>query len=226
MGDSELQPSSLGTKEYWDRVYTEEYSNYEDHGDCGEIWFGESTVKRVIHWMKNSLNHKVIEIDQSSVLDVGCGNGMFLIELQKLGFKSVTGVDYSDNAVKLAIKIVSETYSNVVIEAGNILEFNESTSSSLRQTYDICTDKGTYDAISLDPEDSKSKRLAYIENILRILKPSTGLLIITSCNWTKDELLTQFNDGFTFMDEIPMPSFQFGGKSGQKVTSLVLQKKI
>ncbi len=54
--------------------------------------------------------------------------------------------------------------------------------------FNIAIDKGTYDAIALNPIESKNKRFLYKEFLVRILK-SEGLFIITSCNWSLDELV-------------------------------------
>ena len=51
------------------------------------------------------------------------------------------------------------------------------------------------------------------------------LLLITSCNWTKDELLERFSSHFKLFDQIKYPSFRFGGKEGSRVTSLIFKKK-
>ena len=62
--------------------------------------------------------------------------------------------------------------------------------------FDVCFDKGTYDAISLCPDDAISKREKYIENVFNLLRcnvESKSFLIITSCNWTKEELIKQFD---------------------------------
>ena len=64
-----------------------------------------------------------------------------------------------------------------------------------RDSFDVCLDKGTYDAISLCPEDAKSKRQKYIENVSELLGSggdAKRFLILTSCNWTEEELVKQF----------------------------------
>ena len=38
-----------------------------------------------------------------------------------------------------------------------------------RASFDACFDKGTYDAISLCPDDATRKRQKYIENVAEIL---------------------------------------------------------
>lgn len=60
--------------------------------------------------------------------------------------------------------------------------------------FDICIDKGTFDAISLDPSDAVGKQKLYVGSLCRVLKPE-GFFLITSCNWTKEELLNEFREG-------------------------------
>lgn len=82
---------------------------------------------------------------------------------------------------------------------------------------------GTYDAVSLHPDDPKSKRETYILNIYNMLE-NEGLLIITSCNWTETELCKAFSSKFVKHSVIPAPSFKFGGQVGSLVTSIVFKK--
>ena len=82
---------------------------------------------------------------------------------------------------------------------------------------------GTYDAISLNPESPKEKRLKYIDNVSKILDDD-GLFIITSCNWTECELVESFKNTFDKSGHIPAPTFRFGGGVGTVVTSLVFKK--
>lgn len=64
--DTELNPSELGTKKYWDESYTAEIKNYLTHGDTGEVWFDESSQFRVIKWMNET------GIDKNdSIIDLG-----------------------------------------------------------------------------------------------------------------------------------------------------------
>lgn len=75
----------------------------------------------------------------------------------------------------------------------DILNTSESSALCTGKKFDVCLDKGTYDAISLNPEDAKGCRGKYIDNVFSLLAAS-GLFIICSCNWTKTELLEQFKD--------------------------------
>ena len=67
-----------------------------------------------------------------------------------------------------------------------------------RDGFDACFDKGTYDAISLCPKEAKEKRQKYIKNVSDLLNPSSAdtkkFLILTSCNWTKEELVEQLKE--------------------------------
>lgn len=98
----------------------------------------------------------------------------------------------------------------------DILNTSESSALCTGKKFDVCLDKGTYDAISLNPEDAKACRVKYIDNVFSLLAAG-GLFIICSCNWTKTELLEQFKDSkykqifcalFWFRDIRPKPNFK------------------
>jgi len=59
--------------------------------------------------------------------------------------------------------------------------------------FDLLLDKGTYDAISLSGDPAHRRR--FIETAAAIAKPGTGRFLITSCNWTQDELVAHFEPG-------------------------------
>lgn len=212
----ELEGSELGTLHYWDDAYRREIENFKNHGDVGEIWFGEDAELRIINWM---LSSDLITFDDN-IIDIGCGNGMMLIELAREGFTNLTGIDYSQAAVELAQAITEKQHLNI-----DFLKFDIVTKDiSNLGPFKIVHDKGTYDAISLCPDDTKTKRLKYIENVFKLLGEN-GLLILTSCNWTESELVKSFK-GFELVQVIPTPSFKFAGKSGSLVTSVVFKKML
>ncbi|XP_073859139.1 EEF1A lysine methyltransferase 2 isoform X4 [Macaca fascicularis] len=140
--------------------------------------FGEESMNRLIRWMQK---HK-IPLD-ASVLDIGTGNGVFLVELVE---------DFLNLSTQLS-------------------------------GFHICIDKGTFDAISLNPDNAIEKRKQYVKSLSRVLKVK-GFFLITSCNWTKEELLNEFSEGFELFEELPTPKFSFGGRSGNSVAALVFQK--
>ncbi|RLW02118.1 hypothetical protein DV515_00007461 [Chloebia gouldiae] len=273
-GDEPFSPSVLGTREHWDAAYERELQTFQDIGDTGEIWFGEESMVRIIRWLEK---HKV-PLD-SSVLDIGTGNGVLLVELvedfkavmeigcyttaqenlchQKLkllislreislimvivessdssimvevrnrkilfaksGYMNLTGIDYSPSAIQLSEKVrEKEGMSNIKLKVEDFLAPSAELSG-----FDICIDKGTFDAVSLDPSDAAGKRKLYVGSLGRVLKPE-GFFLITSCNWTKEELLNEFREGFEILEELPTPKFCFGGRIGNSVTALVFQRK-
>ncbi|PNF38446.1 hypothetical protein B7P43_G04017 [Cryptotermes secundus] len=135
-----------------------------------------------------------------SIIDLGCGNGMLLVELAREGFINLTGVDYSQNAIDLAESIMKMQNLTIRYEVRDILSIDDTVMS---REYAVALDKGTYDAVSLHPEDSKEKREKYILNVWKLLKPQ-GLLVITSCNWTEKELILHFSTSefFPLIDTI------------------------
>jgi len=67
----------------------------------------------------------------------------------------------------------------------------------------------------------------YREKVVPLIKPGC-FLFITSCNWTKDELLDWLapQDGqLSYYSEAKYPTFTFGGQTGQTIVTLVLRKK-
>lgn len=214
-----LPSSKLGTKEYWDEAYSAELANFNDNGDVGEVWFGESSMTRIVKWIKS--NEKITK--SSTFLDIGCGNGMLLVKLAHHGYTNLTGVDYSQSAVDLASSIAAEEQVNIKYLVCDILN-TESGGLCSDQKFDVCLDKGTYDAISLNPDDATGCQAKYINNVSCVLA-SDGVFIICSCNWTKSELLAQFSNKFEFLESLPAPSFSFGGQSGNTVTTLVFRAK-
>lgn len=47
----ELHCSELGTRNYWQEAYKKEIANFDEHGDPGDVWFGEDSAYRVIKWI-------------------------------------------------------------------------------------------------------------------------------------------------------------------------------
>lgn len=94
----------------------------------------------------------------------------------------------------------------------------------LDNDFKLVHDKGTYDAISLNFDNSKLMRENYIKNVHNILLPS-GYLTISSCNWTKDELIKHFHSYFDEFYTLHTPAMTFGGKTGSSVTSVFFKKK-
>ncbi|XP_055532776.1 EEF1A lysine methyltransferase 2 [Wyeomyia smithii] len=214
----ELEGSELGTKEYWETSYKSEIRNYKDHGDVGEIWFDEDSQLRIIRWIEKQ--EELISQDDA-IIDLGCGNGMLLVELARESYSNLTGVDYSPNAIELARTISKDQDLCITYKVADLL--NQTDVKALGNNFKVVHDKGTYDAISLNPEDPKSMRESYMRSVAHLLKED-GFFILTSCNWTQPELVKSFERYFKLYQVIPTPSFQFGGSVGNVVTSIVFCK--
>lgn len=200
-----------------------ELENYEDHGDEGEIWFGKSVERKIIDWIKLNLD------ENAKVLDLGCGNGHFTLKLVEAGWKQVAALDYSEQAIQLAKLLVG--FNDDRIFQADILN-STSVPSNQRNTFDLVVDKGTFDAISLNPDfqgddcQSKTKALAdtFKLTLKTLLSPSQpSRFMITSCNWTSQELESIFGPEFKRVDEILHTKFMFGGKSGQDVSTIIFK---
>lgn len=140
--------------------------------------------------------------------------------LVKHGFSNITGIDYSPSAIKLSASILEkEGLSDVNLKVEDFLNLSTKLSG-----FHVCVDKGTYDAISLNPDNAVEKRKQYVMSLSRVLEVK-GFFLITSCNWTKAELLDAFSEGFELFEELPTPKFSFGGRCGNTVAALVFQKR-
>jgi hypothetical protein len=153
----------------------------------------------------------------------------------------LNGIDYSANAVKLGEALFAEPQrSSCAFTEVDFLNPSGSPWFAASPNFDLLIDKGTFDAISLassfDSNQDQVKdipRTKVIEGLARKFKQSLQLLfnpesrfIITSCNWTKDELVQLFGPEFKVEHQIDHPSFNFGGSSGQVVTTLVFRRNI
>ena len=66
----------------WDATYDRELGEFQTHGDLGEVWFGEESEERLLEWLSHSFLPSVEGGLQScSVIDLGTGNGHFLLQL-------------------------------------------------------------------------------------------------------------------------------------------------
>lgn len=180
----------------------------------------------MIDWTTENLTEK-----DTRILDLGTGNGHLLFGLEKDGFSSLVGVDYSELSISLCKAIAEKEGSKATsFESLDLLDLDNLTSFISRHIsgephgFKLLLDKGTYDAISLakHTDDSKPSSV-YVESVNKLLCED-GILLITSCNWTEQELLDRFKPHFALLDRIKYPSFKFGGQTGQKITTLALRK--
>ncbi|XP_043696412.1 EEF1A lysine methyltransferase 2-like [Telopea speciosissima] len=205
--DAEVEPSLLGLQSYWDATYADELANFHEHGHAGEIWFGAEVMDVVASWTKNlcidiaqgrvhnlvnevgseSVEQGTKDLSGWSILDVGSGNGLLLQELAKQGFSDLTGTDYSEGAIDLARSLADRGgFTSINFLVDDALE------TKMERQFQLVLDKGTLDAIGLHP-DGPIKRMMYWDSVSRLVAPG-GILVITSCNSTKDELVHEVDN--------------------------------
>ena len=170
----------------------------------------------------------------------------------------MVGVDYSESSVLLARRIASQhseamngTDSNVDMDGDQdhsdsaTAERDEQSAPKiqfelwdilsqrpgnwLKGGFDVVLDKGTFDAISLMHlvEGTSHPCQIYREKVAELVKPGC-FLFVTSCNWTKDELvgwLAVEGGELNYFDEGKYPKFTFGGRTGQSVVTAVFRRR-
>ncbi|GMK58327.1 hypothetical protein CspeluHIS016_0503590 [Cutaneotrichosporon spelunceum] len=245
MADDELPPSKLGTKAHWDMVYARENRVFDDVGDEGEVWFGEDAVAKMRTWAHAHLAPSSTPL---RVLECGSGNGTLLLSFltwpgpQPQPFH-LTGLDYSPGAVQLGASVEVARRAAIAEGDEDVLDPDDVVNPAtcewrvadllrddIEDEWDLVMDKGTFDALALsqEPVAEKGGRLpsrVYPEQVARLVKPG-GFFLITSCNFTEDEVKHRFGGGLglTFHSSVPHPSFSFGGKTGQTVCTVAFQK--
>ncbi|RKF57550.1 Protein-lysine N-methyltransferase EFM4 [Golovinomyces cichoracearum] len=245
-----LQKLRLAHIRSWDDLYVKEIASYdEDAQNEGTIWFDDSAAEER---MLEYLEEKICETqilgehicrENCSFLDLGTGNGHFLFQLrtgseeasiERRGWNGrMLGVDFSEKSIEFARRIGSE-------KKGKDIEFKQcdimmtdpteviNTGQNM-EGWDVVLDKGTFDAISLSYErDNHGRRIheSYCEKICPLVKKG-GIFLITSCNWTEEELLSWFcGPELVHVDTIKYNSFSFGGRTGQTVNTVCFRKEI
>lgn len=105
--------------------------------------------------------------------------------------------------------------------------------------WDVILDKGTFDAISLysssavpGEQGTRRPNEGYKAAVLPLVREG-GLFLITSCNWTEDELARWFEGDFEQdqqqwcfkqVGKVNYPTFSFGGVKGQTISTLCFTK--
>ena len=244
----------------WDKLYTNELSNHAaDASDIGTVWFDDSDAEaKMVDFLCGLADDAAHALDKAatSLLDLGCGNGSMLFALRDEDWTGrALGVDYSPQSVALARQVAASKDADAAVEfrewdiiggpTGAVLD------GAQRQGWDVVLDKGTFDAISLsDEHDARGRRLCegYRGRVLELLRPG-GLFLVTSCNWTEEELTTWFARGgeppaaaaaaittttttttggedgaFKVTGRVQYRTFSFGGAKGQTISTMCFKK--
>lgn len=205
----DLPKSRLGTKEYWDKFYEREIENFKNNkNDTGECWFDDCGAEQQVC---RYLEEEGVSPNET-IVDLGTGNGHLLFALKEEGVDGkMLGVDYSEASVEFAKRVAEHENYDVEFEVCDFINNPNWTS----QKFDIILDKGTLDAIALSTIPDAV--LKYKRSVLELMKP-TSKLIITSCNFTEEELANLI--GLQY-DKLKYPEFTFGGVKGSPVVTLI-----
>lgn len=139
------------------------------------------------------------------------------------------GIDYSPQSIALATQILSTRSDSISFAEWDLLNGPLTTPlSHPPQLFDCILDKGTFDAISLSPSlNVHGRRIVegYKDRVLQLVRRG-GYFLVTSCNWTEEELKAWFESGGEFeMDgRVEYKTFSFGGRKGQTITTLCFRK--
>jgi SAM-dependent methyltransferase len=262
MPDGGFVGSRLGTKEHWDGAYDREIDAFAATSgeDYGEVWFGEDTLERSVEFVLDMVDEfgtgaaasgsaasRAEERSSCPVLDVGCGNATTMIALAAEGFQNIVGSDYSRSSIDLSSKVLAHAGLDcrIIVTDGSssshgeqgakgvLLVVDDVLASRLApRSFGLVVDKGTLDAIGLHPTTGARDRQAYLKSIAKLLRPG-GLLVITSCNSTTEELSAEVagftNEGssnaqpFSVLDHVRYPTFEYGGVKGQRVSTVAFR---
>ncbi|KAK9469291.1 methyltransferase domain-containing protein [Lipomyces arxii] len=241
-----LNSSKLGTKQYWDDFYAVEQKNFSDNSeDEGEVWFSDAdaedkVVKFLIDHTASSAEYVSDEFpflkDSTTVIDLGTGNGHLVFRVRsEAEFRAeLVGIDYSETSVQFANRILQKKKECEEIEdPKNNVKFNHVDFLSTGYThtgeaFDLVLDKGTLDAIALSGDslcDGQTGVQLYPAVVRDNFVKHGGIILITSCNFTEDELIKLMDiEGLEVWKTINYPVYEFGGMKGQSISSVAFRR--
>jgi ubiquinone biosynthesis O-methyltransferase len=115
------------------------FSRFSNGEDISET---DKTVLESINWV------------DKRVIDIGCGTGNTAARIAEIGARSVLGIDYSSNAIKLANNRYS--FDNLEFQVGSLKSLESST-----EIFDIVTSLGTLEHMD-DPKKSLRQMLKMV----------------------------------------------------------------
>ncbi|KAF2785456.1 S-adenosyl-L-methionine-dependent methyltransferase [Melanomma pulvis-pyrius CBS 109.77] len=208
---------------FLERLADEGELRKERSGDDGEAVSGGG---------KEADGQGKLEAKATRFLDLGTGNGHLLFALREEEWSGeMLGVDYSAQSVALASQIATrkgDEYRDVRFQEWDLL--SQGPGAWLDGGFDVVLDKGTFDAICLSQEtDAQGRRICegYRDKVEGLVRKG-GRFLITSCNWTAEELRGWFEgegSELVYEDAVKYPSFTFGGKTGTSVATLCFKRK-
>lgn len=196
----------------------------------------------MIQFLTEKINNGELPVEYDTIrfLDLGTGNGHLLFEMSEEFDEEIEldtqfvykGIDYSPDSVEFASKINEKKYNSDAFsfEQVDLLAKESQFLKENAEKFDILLDKGTLDAIALNQDpidnfDGKIGQEVYGPQVYQLMH-SGSILLITSCNFTEEELvkiITKDTD-LKVWDKINYPSFEFGGVKGSTICSIAFIK--
>jgi EEF1A lysine methyltransferase 2 len=194
-------------------------------------------------------NNTAVSETSPSILDLGTGNGSTLFQLRLSGHFTgpMVGVDYSPQSIQLA-RTLAHRYAStdpenrcadIQFQVLDLIHSDPATQPwwpSDAGGFDLVLDKGTFDAISLSSEtitcpDGHQRRVCqvYPSKVVGMVKQG-GFFLLTSCNWTEDEVVHWFTDTkgmvgrMEVWGKVKYSRYKFGGQEGQGVASICFRR--
>jgi len=156
------------------------------------------------------------------------------------------GVDYSPQSIELARNLAQQYHTthgqecaDIAFEVMDLIRDSPSDQPWWPQTlngFDLVLDKGTFDAIALSSDtiatpNGTAQRICELYPAKAALLVNVGgYLLVTSCNWTEDEVVRWFtaSEGLQgkleVWGKVKYPKFKFGGQEGQGVASICFRR--
>ncbi|KAF8263881.1 hypothetical protein EI94DRAFT_1806533 [Lactarius quietus] len=128
------------------------------------------------------------------ILEIGSGNGTLLFALRELA-RLIAHTRYGEEIAFIVCDFLRDSPPPVPGRP------------DASELWDLLLDKGTYDAIALGEKDEfgRSPQAAYPAQASKLLKDG-GYLLITSCNFTEEELKASFITPDTTLSSSEAPS--------------------
>lgn len=158
-------PFTPGEPLFWDDPYiSSQMLNAHLNPNIEAASRHPETIDNSVKWMVENLALKVGD----SVLDLGCGPGLYTSRLARVGLK-VTGVDYSCRSIDFASKYAEDNGLDITYRYQNYLELGE---------------ENQYDAALLIYGDfcplNPKQRATLLHNVYRALKPNGKFVLDVS----------------------------------------------
>ena len=146
----------MQNKAHWENVYSvraaDDVSWYQEHA--------EESLRLI---------HNAGAARSSSIIDVGGGASTLVDDLLKEGYSDLTVLDLSSAALSAAKKRIGDAASKVKWIEANILE-----AALPRHAFDIWHDRAVFHFLI-----SEEERHAYVETVLKAVKPGGRVIIAT-----------------------------------------------